>query len=63
MDFSSFDCDSLKRYLRERGISSTGYKKESVVKLATCACDIAVHIDPEETAGDIFGQFRKNREH
>ena len=61
--FLSFDCDSLKRYLRERGISTTGYKKESVVQSATCACDIAVHIDPEETARDIFGQVRKNREH
>ena len=60
--FLSFDCDSLKRYLRERGISTTGYKKESVVQSATCACDIAVHIDPEETARDIFGQVRKNRE-
>ena len=62
--FLSFDCDSLKRYLRrERGISTTGYKKESVVQLATCACDIAVHIDPDETARDVFGQVRKNREH
>ena len=61
--FLSFDCDSLKRYLRrERGISTTGYKKESLVKLATCACNFAVQIDPDETARDVFGQVRKNRE-
>ena len=62
MDFKSFDCDSLKRYHRERRISTTGYKKESLVKLTTCACDIAVQIDPDETVRDIFGQVRNSLE-
>ena len=52
----------MKRYLRERGINTTAYRKESLVKLATCACDIVVQIDPHETARDIFGKVRKNLE-
>ena len=53
MDFSSLDSDSLKLYLGGRWINTTGYKTQSLVKLATGANDIAVEIDPDdrETAG------------
>ena len=38
------------------------YKKESLVKLDTCACDIAVQVNPDEPVCDIFGQVPKNLE-
>ena len=62
MDFSKLDCDRLKIYLRERGISATGYNKKSLVRLATCASEISVEIDPDKIEVDIAGQVRKNLE-
>lgn len=49
MVFSSLDSDSLKLYLGGRDrINTTGYKTQSLVKLATGANDVAVEIDPDD---------------
>lgn len=60
MDFAKQDCATLKKYLQQRGISTTAYKKESLVKLARCAEDIALQTDPDHRESDSVDQLKRN---
>ena len=47
LSFDKFTVKKLQDFLRERGVSTTGYNKERLVKLATAVADLNLPADPD----------------
>ncbi|KAK7110990.1 hypothetical protein V1264_014778 [Littorina saxatilis] len=59
-DFSKLNCESLREYLKARGISATGYCKQSLVRLATCARGLSLETDPDSSNVDVASQVKSS---
>ncbi|KAK7093524.1 hypothetical protein V1264_007259 [Littorina saxatilis] len=59
-DFSKLNCESLREYLKARGISATGYCKQSLVRLATCASGLSLETDPDSSNVDVASQVKSS---
>lgn len=59
-DFTRMSCESIREFLRARGISATGYCKPALVRLATCASGLSLDTDPDGANVDVTGQVRSS---
>jgi hypothetical protein len=59
--FGEWNVKKLTEYLRQRGVSTTGYNKEKLVKLASAVAAIDLPVDPDlaqfDTARTLAGKL------